>query len=338
MSSRVFSPIISSDATRSIKNGCNSPTADLLSLPCGFPELLTTKASWTGVEHSSNVSQYIYRLSALDIAELECGLEHFKGLGQDGDNVTRDTFPLPILGERLGKVSQDVHSGRGFAVIRGLDPEKYCVEDMVLLYLGVQVCIANQQGRQDKEGNMLGGKCIIASGHTVYNVLAKSRPDIIRTLVRSDWPFALPRFHCRPILFQHDGKMIINFGRAPLLGSAAHPRPDHLPILSARHIEALDAIEAIARATQHEIQTQAGDMHFINNLVVLHRREGFVNGEGPQEKRHLVRMILRDSELGWAIPCELQREWFDAFDKDAARAWHLEPMPEGFFPLRVNTN
>lgn len=36
-----------------------------------------------------------------------------------------------------------------------------------------------------------GGKCIIASGHTVYNVLAKTRPDMIRTLARSDWPFAL---------------------------------------------------------------------------------------------------------------------------------------------------
>ncbi|KAM0329923.1 hypothetical protein ACHAQA_004089 [Verticillium albo-atrum] len=183
-----------------------------------------------------------------------------------------------------------------------------------------------------------GGKCIIASGHTVYNVLANTRPDIIRTLARSDWPFALPRFHCRPILFHHDDKMIINFGRAPLLGSAAHPRPAHLPTLSARQIEALDTVEAIAKATQHEIQTQAGDIHFINNLVVLHRREGYVNGEGLHEKRHLVRMILRDSKLGWSIPDELKRDWYDAFEKDADRAWHLEPMPEGFFPLRVNTN
>lgn len=36
-----------------------------------------------------------------------------------------------------------------------------------------------------------GGKCIIASGHTVYNVLAATKPDMIRTLARSDWPFAL---------------------------------------------------------------------------------------------------------------------------------------------------
>lgn len=36
-----------------------------------------------------------------------------------------------------------------------------------------------------------GGKCIIASGHTIYNVLAATRPDMIRLLARSDWPFAL---------------------------------------------------------------------------------------------------------------------------------------------------
>ena len=36
-----------------------------------------------------------------------------------------------------------------------------------------------------------GGKCIIASAYTIYNILAARRPDIIRTLARSDWPFAL---------------------------------------------------------------------------------------------------------------------------------------------------
>lgn len=36
-----------------------------------------------------------------------------------------------------------------------------------------------------------GGKCIIASAYTVYNVMAASRPDLVRALARSDWPFAL---------------------------------------------------------------------------------------------------------------------------------------------------
>jgi hypothetical protein len=148
-----------------------------------------------------------------------------------------------------------------------------------------------------------------------------------------------PRFQCRPILFYENCQLIMNFGRAALLGSATHPRSSRLPSLTARQVEALDAIEAIAQATQLEIQTQAGDMHFINNLAVLHRREGFVDGESVTDKRHLVRMRLRDPELGWDIPSDLKREWDDAFGKeDGDRVWHLEPMPDAFFPLRKFPN
>lgn len=131
---------------------------------------------------------------------------------------------------------------------------------------------------------------------------------------------------------------MMNFGRTPLLGNAVHPRPEHLPSLNEHQREALDMVEAIARAVQLEIQTQAGDMHFINNFTVLHRREGFVDGAASQERRHLVRMRLRSSDLGWSIPKELKRDWQDAFEGDAGRTWHLEPMPHGVFPLRKYTN
>lgn len=131
----------------------------------------------------------------------------------------------------------------------------------------------------------------------------------------------------------------MNFGRAALLGSAFHPRPARLPTLNARQIEALNAVEAVAQATQLEIQTQAGDMHFINNLAILHRREGFADGESSMEKRHLVRMRLRDSQRGWATPEPLRREWYEAFEReDSNKVWHLEPMPDAFFPLRKYPN
>jgi hypothetical protein len=132
---------------------------------------------------------------------------------------------------------------------------------------------------------------------------------------------------------------MINFGRAPLVGSASHPRAAQLPTLSPRQLEALDAIETIARATQLEMVTQPGDIHVINNLAVLHRREGFVDGTTSQERRHLVRTILRDEQLGWSIPVDLEDEWLRAFDPTKAkRVWHIEPMPAGYFPLRAQPN
>jgi len=154
----------------------------------------------------------------------------------------------------------------------------------------------------------------------------------------ADKPHFRPRFQCRPVIFYKDYKLIMNFGRTPLLGNEAHPRSADLPSLTNRQIEALDAIEKIARATELQIQTQPGDMHFINNLSILHRREGFVDGNAPTEKRHLVRMRLRSTELGWSIPNELKPAWEQAFNNKKSQIFHLEPMPPFYFPLRSQPN
>ncbi|OIW35382.1 Clavaminate synthase-like protein [Coniochaeta ligniaria NRRL 30616] len=351
-------------------------------LPSCFPPTLEGELAWNGADFVSE-STFIYELTGADKNEIRAGLAHFKGLELDGGELGPASFPLPTLAAKFRGLSRDVYDGKGFCVVRGIDPNVYAVEDLTLVYLGIQSHIADQRGRQDKRGNMLvhivadnsskerdehhrhstksisfhneesgdivswltrstaaaGGKCIIASCYTVYNVLAARRPDLIRVLARSDWPFALPRFKCRPVIFYEDSRFIMNFGRAALLGSAIHPRPARLPCLTSRQIEALDAIETIAQATQLEFQTQAGDMHFINNLAVLHRREGFADGKSATEKRHLVRMRLRDSQRGWKIPQSLKGEWHAAFEEqDAAKVWHLEPMPDAFFPLRKYPN
>jgi hypothetical protein len=42
--------------------------------------------------------------------------------------------------------------------------------------------------------------------------------------------------------------------------------------------------------------------------------------------------------MGWSIPDDLKAEWSSAFDTKLNRVWHLEPMPDGFFPLRSQAN
>ena len=65
-------------------------------------------------------------------------------------------FPLPTLGPKLVELSKDVHHGKGFCVVRGIDPAQYDVEDLTLVYLGIQSHVAELRGRQDRGGNMLG--------------------------------------------------------------------------------------------------------------------------------------------------------------------------------------
>jgi hypothetical protein len=74
----------------------------------------------------------------------------------DGIQVNQDNFPLPTLGPKLRTLSYDIHSGKGFQVIRGLDPDDFPVEDLTIIWLGIQAYIAEQRGRQDHRGNMLG--------------------------------------------------------------------------------------------------------------------------------------------------------------------------------------
>ena len=77
-------------------------------------------------------------------------------LGIDGDFVTVETFPLPTLRLILQDLCDEVHDGKGFFVLRGLDPMKYTVEDGMVIFLGIQAYIAEQRARQDDEGNMIG--------------------------------------------------------------------------------------------------------------------------------------------------------------------------------------
>lgn len=71
------------------------------------------------------------------------------------DQVSPATFPLPTLEPRLREIAVTLHSGRGFAVLRGLDPRRYSAPDNVIIYLGVTSYIAETRGCQDGEGNML---------------------------------------------------------------------------------------------------------------------------------------------------------------------------------------
>ncbi|KAI1779501.1 Clavaminate synthase-like protein [Hypoxylon cercidicola] len=379
----VLLPTLGSASLSAPDYGSYANSEGLSGLPAGYPSHLGQGTfAWTGKEFDDDGPHPVYNLTDSELAEIRCGKEYFKSLELDGDLVNRTNFPLPTLGPKLDELSQEIYNGKGLCVIRGIKPDEYVVEDLTIIWLGIQAYIADQRGCQDHRGNMLvhivadsssdvklghhrhstsaisfhneeagdvvawltrssaakGGKCIVSSAYTIYNILAAHRPDIIRTLAKSDWPFALPRFQCRPLLFWHDSRLVMNFGRTPLLGNAVHPRPDHLPKLNERQREALDVVEAIAQAVQLEIKTQPGDMHFINNLAILHRREGFVDGESSQQKRHLVRMRLRSTRLGWEIPDDLKQEWDNAFDKDAYQTWHLEPMPGDVFPLRKYTN
>ncbi|SPN97377.1 related to TfdA family oxidoreductase [Cephalotrichum gorgonifer] len=337
-------------------------------LPSGFPASLSGQMVWSGADLSE--SDYVLQLSEVCKAEIMDALQHFLSLGLDGTEVGMATFPLPTLGPQLERAKQDVYDGRGFVIIRGLDVDLFSDEDLVIVYLGVTSYIAEKRGKQNQRGDMLvhvlnateddatanksvekpfhtdtvcdvlclltkacanvGGRSIMSSAWNVYNELAATRPDIIHTLLRPNWPFDTngrdPPYYNRAILYYENQKMIWNFSRRLLTGAAPKdPRTLNIPGLTARQAEALDAVHAIARS--HEVRTvmQKGDIRILNNMGILHRRESFEDDE--TSKRHLIRLWAHNEEYCWKLPVPLRLAWARVFEDDEREThWALSPV------------
>lgn len=99
---------------------------------------------------TSTVSLPCYRRALIHTKRLT-----IVGLGLYGSEVSASNFPLGTLGQKLLKVTLAVHRGKGFAIIRGLDPKEFSPEDNLIIFLGVSSYIGSTRGRQDEDGNML---------------------------------------------------------------------------------------------------------------------------------------------------------------------------------------
>jgi len=271
-------------------------------------------------------------------------------------------------------MSKDLYQGRGFAVLRGLDPDAYSKDDSTVLFLGVSSYIGDKFGKQDMRGSTIlhvicrdedpednsqpfhndtvtdvlglftqscskdGGQSMLASVWTVYNELAATRPDLIHTLAKSDWPHDTygrnPKFYNRALLHCYDEKVILAFSRRLLVGKPTSPRTTGLPGLTEAQAEAIDAIHYIAK--KHEITTsmEKGDMRFINNMGIIHSRERFVDTDDA--KRHLIRIWINNEKLNWKLPRVLKLAWERVFEDDERPpVFNFSPLTKNDIKLRI---
>lgn len=147
--------------------------------------------------------------------------------------ISQETFPLTLTHKALRDISNEVHNGRGFKVLRGLPVAEHTREENVIIYAGLSAHVAPIRGRQDHQfegqpadvvlnhikdmskvvdaskigapayttekqvfhtdaGDVIalfcletaaeGGQSKLSSSWKVYNELAETRPDLIRTL------------------------------------------------------------------------------------------------------------------------------------------------------------
>lgn len=106
----------------------------------------------------------------------------------------------------------------------------------------------------------------------------------------------------RPLLFFHDGHVILNYGRNRILGNddPVNRKLNGIPVVSQLQMEALEVIQELGEKYQLELPMQPGDLTFVNNFGVLHSRDAFQDSE--KDVRYLVRMWIKNEALSWKLP------------------------------------
>jgi len=140
-----------------------------------------------------------------------------------------------------------------------------------------------------------GGLSRFVSSVSVYNELLRTRPELVDGLfepmlfdTRGDAGIAFVRvIPCR----YDAGQLRSLFHGDYLRSGERHPGA---PRITERVRELLDVYEAIASTPGMYIDVEflAGDVQLLSNHTVLHSRTAFVDGDGPGQRRDLLRLWL----------------------------------------------
>lgn len=110
---------------------------------------------WFAAEMRRRESDWTYRLSPPEVAELEAALKVVQARGLDIAQIRRDHFPLPTLGPVLDRLRGEVLNGRGFVLLRGVPVEGRPIAESAALYWGIGAHFGSARS-QNAKGHLLG--------------------------------------------------------------------------------------------------------------------------------------------------------------------------------------
>ncbi|MEM1182127.1 MAG: TauD/TfdA family dioxygenase, partial [Acidobacteriota bacterium] len=97
---------------------------------------ITGPSVWRSGELAAR-TDWQYRLSAQDTAELERALEAVLEAGLPMEQIKKEDFPLPTLGARLADVQHALEHGSGSFFLRGWPSQRFSRQDNAVLFWGV---------------------------------------------------------------------------------------------------------------------------------------------------------------------------------------------------------
>ena len=126
------------------------------------------KAAWIGAELRKREAEWTYRLSPVEVAEIEDAVRHVRARGLDLSAIRRMDFPLPTLGPALDRLRGEVLNGRGFVLLRGMPVEGRPIEDSATAYWGVGSYFGAARS-QNAKGHLLGHIYDLGQGLSATN-------------------------------------------------------------------------------------------------------------------------------------------------------------------------
>lgn len=158
-----------------------------------------------------------------------------------------------------------------------------------------------------------GGESTITSALSVYNLLARTQPEMLQHLLSTefctDWrdeeaPGELP--YRRGSVFSQGAAGITCFILSVYIESAQ--RHASAPRLTEKDRAALAAFEAatVDPALLVKFKQEPGDIFLLNNHFHLHGRSSFVDADEPQERRHLRRLWIESEAWDGIRPRTMQ--------------------------------
>ena len=117
-------------------------------------DAVTGPAAWTGATLAGS-DDWIHELSAPQLTELDAALAAVKARDLRFPHFTREDFPLPGTAADLQHHAQELETGRGFVLLRGLPVARYSDDDIRILLYGLGLNMGSPV-RQNPAGDLLG--------------------------------------------------------------------------------------------------------------------------------------------------------------------------------------
>lgn len=122
-----------------------------------------SKAAWYGAEMEAT-EDWIVRLTPGDIKEIDAALRVSQERCARILDIGAETFPLPTVAGKLHGIRDEVMTGRGMSLLRGLPVEGYSMDEIGRIVFGIGRNMGTLRS-QNAQGHLLGHVCDLGHDH-----------------------------------------------------------------------------------------------------------------------------------------------------------------------------